>query len=185
VAEHVCPVWIGYLLVSPLRKLFQNPLKILGPYVKEEMKVLDVGCGMGFFSLPLAQLVGPNGKVICVDLQEGMLRSLQKRVNKAGLTDRIEIHLCAQDSLGLDDLREEIDFALAFTVVHEVPDASRLFSEIYRMLKPAAKILVAEPKRRVSRKNFDMEISIAEHNGLQTVERSQISGCFTVLLLKK
>ncbi|MBU1207873.1 MAG: hypothetical protein KKH04_13245 [Proteobacteria bacterium] len=53
-AEHVCPVWVGYLLASPLRKLFQNPKKILEPYVQKDMKVLDVGPGMGFFTLPLS-----------------------------------------------------------------------------------------------------------------------------------
>jgi len=57
-AEKVCPVWVGYLLASPIRKLFQNPPKILSPYVENGMKVLDIGCVMGFFSLPLARMVG-------------------------------------------------------------------------------------------------------------------------------
>ena len=48
-AEHVCPVWVGYLLASPVRKLFDNPEKVLAPYVKEGMTVLDVGSAMGFF----------------------------------------------------------------------------------------------------------------------------------------
>ena len=78
-AEHVCPVWVGYLLASPLRKIFQNPDKILSAYVKEGMKVLDIGCAMGFFSLPMARMVGSGGKVICVDIQPNMLSSLKKR----------------------------------------------------------------------------------------------------------
>ena len=65
--EHVCPVWVGYLLASPVRKLIQNPKKLLSPYVEEGMTVLDAGCAMGFFSLPMARMVGPNGKVICGD----------------------------------------------------------------------------------------------------------------------
>jgi len=56
--HHLCPVWIGYLLASPVRKLSQNPRKILGPYVNEGMTVADIGCAMGFFSLPLAKQSG-------------------------------------------------------------------------------------------------------------------------------
>jgi 2-polyprenyl-3-methyl-5-hydroxy-6-metoxy-1,4-benzoquinol methylase len=76
-AKHVCPVWVGYLLSSPIRKLFQDPDKILGPYIKEGMTVLDFGCAMGFFSLPAARMVGSNGKVICIDIQKGMIEKLE------------------------------------------------------------------------------------------------------------
>jgi len=72
-AERTCPVWVGYLLASPVRKLFENPKKILGEYIKEGMTVLDLGCAMGFFSIPAARMVGPNGKIICVDVQEKMI----------------------------------------------------------------------------------------------------------------
>jgi len=57
-AERICPVWVGYLLASPVRKLFENPKKILGEYIKEGMTVLDLGSAMGFFSIPAARLVG-------------------------------------------------------------------------------------------------------------------------------
>ncbi len=68
-SNRVCPWWLGYLLVSPLRRLFQDPTEIVRPYAGEGMTVLDVGCGMGFFSLPMARLVGDRGRVVCVDLQ--------------------------------------------------------------------------------------------------------------------
>jgi hypothetical protein len=64
----VCPAWLGHFLANPIRKLINPPQTILTPYVRERMTVLDVGCGMGFFNIPLAQMVGTNGKVICVDL---------------------------------------------------------------------------------------------------------------------
>ena len=184
-AEHVCPVWVGYLLASPLRKLLQNPRKIVGPHVEKNMSVLDVGCAMGFFSLPLARLVGADGKVICVDFQEKMLRSLRRRADKAGLGERIETRLCRRDSLGLEDLGGRIDFALAFDVVHEVPDPSGLFREIHKAMKPTARVLVAEPKGWVSAKKFEMSISMAEQNGFERIERPRVSRRFAVLLSKK
>ena len=181
-AEHVCPVWIGYLLASPLRKLFQNPKKILSPHVKEGMKVLDIGCAMGFFSLPLAKMVGSAGKVICVDVQAKMIESLQKRARKAGLSDIMETRVCGQDSLGLDDLHGQIDFALASAVVHEVPDAKKFFAEIHGPLKPTAKFLVVEPKGHVSEDDFAVTIFVAERNGFTVVGKPKVGKSRTVLL---
>jgi len=184
-ADRVCPIWVGYFLSSPVRKLFQNPKKILGPYVKEGMKVLDIGCAMGFFSLPLAEMVGRNGRIICVDIQEKMIKSLEKRAQKARLSDRIETRICHDDSLDLDDLKEEIDFALASAVVHEVPDSSIFFSQICQTIKPTGRFLVAEPKGHVSEKDFEITISVAEQNGFSVIDSPQISRSRAVLLAKK
>lgn len=183
-AERVCPVWVGYLLASPVRKLFQNPKKILAPYVEDGMKVLDIGCAMGFFSLPLAQMIGSNGKVICVDVQEKMIKSLDKRAQKAGLASRIETRICKHNSLGIDDLKEKIDFAFACAIVHEVPDAHTFFSDIYETIKPTGKFFVIEPKGHVSEKDFEITISIAEHNGFNVIDSPQVGRSRTVLLEK-
>jgi ubiquinone/menaquinone biosynthesis C-methylase UbiE len=183
--HHVCPVWVGYLLTSPTRKLFQNPRKILGPYVNEGMKVLDIGCAMGFFSLPLAEMVGPNGKVICVDIQERMIKSLEKRARKAGLSGRIQTLICNEDSLGLENIKEKIDFALAIGVTHEVPDSARFFSEIHKAMKPAGRLLVAEGKSFVSETDFETTVSVAEQSGFIVTDTPRIKRSRAVLLQKK
>jgi ubiquinone/menaquinone biosynthesis C-methylase UbiE len=183
--HHLCPVWIGYLLASPTRKLFQNPRKMLEPYVNESMMVADIGCAMGFFSLPLARMVGPNGRVICVDLQEKMIRSLEKRAQKAGLSGRIQTIICNGDSLGLDGFKEQVDFALACAVVHEVPDSARFFSEIHKAMKPAGRLLVTEPRGRVSELEFERNVSVARHNGFEVTNRPQINRSRAVLLSRK
>ncbi len=64
--EKVCPHWVGYLLLSPTRKLFHPPKKILSPYILKGMQVLDIGCAMGFFSIPIGEMVGSEGKVFCI-----------------------------------------------------------------------------------------------------------------------
>lgn len=183
-AEKVCPIWVGYLLSSPMRKLSQNPKKILGPYIEEGMKVLDIGCAMGFFSLQMARMVGPNGKVICVDVQEKMINVLEKRAWKAGLSNRIETRTCTHNSTGLDDLAEEIDFALVFAVVHEVPDVSGFFSEIYKTIKPTGRLLVVEPKGHVSEQDFEITVSIAEQNGFKVIDSPLISRSHAIVLEK-
>lgn len=184
-AEHVCPVWIGYLLLSPLRKLFQNPNKILSPYVKSGMKVMDVGSAMGFFSLELAKLVGSNGKVICVDMQEKMLDVLKKRAAKVNLLSRIETRLCNQESLGLDDLKENLDFVLAFAMVHEVPDAALFIKEVSCTIKRKGCLLISEPTGHVTEEDFKKTISIAEQNNLKVIERPKIKGGFSALFQKE
>ena len=183
--EKVCPVWVGYLLLSPFRKLGQNPKKILAPYINEGMKTLDFGCAMGFFSLPMARMVGSRGKVICVDVQEKMIKKLKKRANKAGLLNRIETRLCKHDSFSLENFKEEIDFALAFAVVHEVPDAATLFLAINETLKPGGKLLVAEPDGHVSEQDFEITISVSEQNGFKVIDSPKIGRSRTVLLGKK
>lgn len=75
----VCPPWVGYLLVNPVRKLLENPDKIMGRFVREGMVVLEPGCGMGYFTLPLARMVGQKGRVVAVDIEPKMLSMLARR----------------------------------------------------------------------------------------------------------
>jgi ubiquinone/menaquinone biosynthesis C-methylase UbiE len=183
-AERVCPWWVGYLLASPIRRWFEKPEEVLGPHLKSGATALDVGCAMGFFSLPLAELVGPSGRVICVDLQERMIRSLRKRAARAGLSDRIETRVCSTSSLGLRDLEGEVDFALAYAVVHEVPDAAPFLAEIANALAPGGRLLIAEPKGHVSGEALEETVAIAEKAGLSVIDRPDIKRSRTVLLEK-
>lgn len=184
-AHRICPIWIAYFLACPVRKMFQNPEKILGSYVREGMTVADIGCAMGFFSLPLARMVGAEGKVICSDIQENMLKSLERRAEKAGLSDRILTRLCSEDSFNLHDFREQADFAMAFAVVHELPDIRRFFSEISEILKPGAKLLIAEPKGHVSKEEFEVTVSVAEQSGFELAGRPRIAYSHSAFLEKK
>lgn len=184
-AERVCPVWVGYLLASPLRKLFENPSKILAPYVKGGMSVLDVGCAMGFFSIPMARMVGSGGRVVCVDLQEKMLQSLENRARRAKVSKTIETRSCGQESLDLDGLEGQMDFVLASAVVHEVPDASRLFQELYGVMKAGAKLLVSEPRGHVTVEDFAKTTAAAEERGFVIVGRPAVWRSRTVLMERK
>jgi ubiquinone/menaquinone biosynthesis C-methylase UbiE len=140
---------------------------------------------MGFFSIPAAQLVGSEGRVICVDVQQKMLDVLLHRARRADMEERIEVRLCEEGSLGIADLSSQIDFALAFAVVHEVPDASRLFDEIHAALKPGSRVLVAEPRGHVKKSAFAETVAVAEACGLGVVDSPEIWRCHTAVLEKK
>jgi ubiquinone/menaquinone biosynthesis C-methylase UbiE len=181
-AQRVCPWWLGYLLASPVRKLMYDPRTILAPYVKQGMTVLDFGSAMGFFSIPLAQMVGPTGKVICVDMQEKMLARLKKRAQNAGVSAQIETRLCAQDSFGLEPLAGKIDFALLFAVVNEVPAREGLFVALASVLKAGANLLLAEPRGHVSTEDFARTLSVAKQNRFAEAGTPQISRSHAVFL---
>jgi ubiquinone/menaquinone biosynthesis C-methylase UbiE len=143
----------------------ENPKKILGPFVQEGMTVLEPGPAMGFFTLPLARMVGPRGKVVVVEVQQKMLDVLQKRARKKGLVDRIDSRLVRNGDMGLSDLRGQVDFAAAIHVVHEVPDAAAFFKDIFAAIKPGGRLLVIEPKGHVGPEAFEKTLDTAKAAG--------------------
>jgi ubiquinone/menaquinone biosynthesis C-methylase UbiE len=179
---HVCPWWIGYFLLSPLRRTLQNPDRILSPYIREGMTVLEIGPGMGFFSLPLARLVGKSGRVICVDVQERMLNKLNKRAEKSGLLDRITAILTEGNSLHIEKYEGQIDFALAFAVVHEVPDQRQMFDEVYHSMKDGSLLLISEPKAHMTEEDFQTAIEAAHARGFREEASLDIRKNYSVLL---
>ena len=149
--QPTCPWWFLFTFDNPIRKLYQDPEKILAPYISEGDLAADLGCGMGYFSLPLARLVGEDGKVTAVDLQPQMLAGLKRRAHQAGLQDRILLHQCSQDTIGLGG---PVDFVLAFWMVHEVYDSRSFLKQIWKMLRTGGQALIAEPLIHVRKARF-------------------------------
>jgi len=179
--HHVCSWWVAYTFDNPVRKLIHNPHKILGDYIKEGMTVMDVGCGMGYFSIGMAKLVGADGKVIAVDLQQKMLDVMLKRARRSGVADRIIPHRCEADTIGI---RKPVDFILAFWMVHEVSDKNNFFLQLRSILASKRKILIAEPKIHVSADQLDKTIEIAQNTSLRYCHRPEIRFSRTALLQK-
>ena len=180
-AHPVCPPWCCFTFDNIFRRLLQNPNRILRPYIKPGWTVLDVGPGMGYFTIPLAKLVGDKGKVIAADIQHQMLDSLDHRAFKAGVQERIKLRLTKTDSIGLS---ESIDFCLAFWMVHEVPDRGRFLGEIASKLKPDGLMLIAEPRIHVSKEHFAKTLEIAKSAGLAVIDTPKIFLSHTALLKK-
>jgi len=184
-AEHVCPWWMGYFLASPIRGwLMEKPEELLADYVKAGMTVLEPGPGMGFFTLPLAKMVGPRGRVIAVDIQPKMLEALQRRSRKAGFQDRVETRLVQPDRMDLDDLNGKVDLVLAFAVVHETPSAADFFSRMAASLKPGRCLFFAEPKGHVNEGDFEHELEAARAAGLEPVDHPKVRRSHAIVLRK-
>ena len=148
--KSVCPLIMAGVLDSKFRRLFHNPKKILKPYIKREMTALDIGCCPGVFSIEIAKLLESTGKVISVDMQEGMLEIIRKKIKGKSFENTITLHQCTQNSINVS---ENVDFVLMFYMVHEVPSKANLFNEVLPLINKNGLLMIVEPKL-VSEKDF-------------------------------
>jgi ubiquinone/menaquinone biosynthesis C-methylase UbiE len=179
--DHVCPWWLCYTFDNPVRKLVHNPEKMLKKFIREGDTVVDIGCGMGYFSIGMARLVGEKGRVVSVDLQDKMLERVRHRAEQKGLLSRITLHKCTSDKLGIT---VKADFALGFWMVHEVRNKDSFFNEIAAFLKPGAHFLLAEPKIHVKEIYFRKIADIAIKAGLMPCSEEKVGLSRAMLFVK-
>ncbi len=167
----ICPWWLALALDNPIRRIIHNPEKILRMYIDRGQIVLDLGCGSGIFTIVLAKMVGETGKVIAVDVQDEMLQMVRKKAAKEGLETRIITHKSEQNRIGISD---RVDFALAFYMVHEVPNIEAFLNEISALLKRKGRLLIVEPKLHVSASSFKKTVEAAQLAGLKPISQPEI-----------
>jgi ubiquinone/menaquinone biosynthesis C-methylase UbiE len=177
----VCPWWLCFTFDNSLRKLLHHPEAMLSPYVRPGSTVIDIGPGMGYFSIPLARLVGPTGHVIAIDVQGKMLEALARGARRSGVSDRIQTHLASQDSLGN---QPTADFVMAFWMVHEVPNQRTFLTEILGFLKSEGRFLLVEPILHVSKKRFLRTVETAKKVGFIVKDRPKIHLSHSVLFAR-
>jgi ubiquinone/menaquinone biosynthesis C-methylase UbiE len=162
--EPLCPAWLSFTLTNALRRLAHDPVALLGPFLKEGDTAVDVGSGPGFFTVPMARMVGERGLVVAVDIQPKMLDKTRRRAERAGVAGRVRLHLATGNGLGLD---VKADFALAFWMAHEVDDLGRFFAEIRAALKPGGSLLLVEPRGHVTERRFADIVAAALSAGFE------------------
>ena len=180
---YICSWRGGPILAAPIRKLIQNPKRIVGPYLSSGMTAMDIGSGMGFFSIPMSDMVGEKGNVIAVDLQKEMLAGLRDRASTTGC-ENILYQQCDYTSLNIQKWKGSVDFVLVFMMLHEVPDADRLIREIGEALVPGGKLLFAEPVFHVNNKAFQNSRKEIEQSGFTLVTTPRIALCRSAVFQK-
>lgn len=138
-----CPVWLRWLVEidNPFTKTNRAVFIVETLALSEGMTVLDAGCGPGRLTVPLAKGVGPNGRVVALDIQPGMLARARTRTAAAGCTN-VEFVAAA---LGEGKLpADHFDRVVLVTVLGEVPDRAAAFAELFRALKPGGILAVVE-----------------------------------------
>lgn len=180
--HRVCPWWLAWTFDNPLRRFFQEPEKIVSPFVLEGMAVADIGCGMGYFTIPMSRFAGEKGTVLAVDIQEKMLEFTARRAKRAGVGDRVRTIRAAEDDIGI---RQPVDFVLAFWMVHEVKDIPRFFGQLASLLREGGKVLYVEPLFHVREQQFREILGYAKAAGLRVGDTPHIAFSRAAILEKK
>jgi ubiquinone/menaquinone biosynthesis C-methylase UbiE len=138
-----CPVWLRWLveMENPFARVARSTVVVSHLDLEPGMSVLDLGCGPGRLTLPIARAVGPTGQVIAADIQEGMLERVRKKAQAAGLHNI----RCIRAAAGAGELGPmRVDRAVLAAVLGEIPDRPSALREIAAVLKPGAVLSITE-----------------------------------------
>ena len=179
---HLHPLEKARALESPLRTLIQDPRRILRNHIRPGMTVLDLGCGTGYFTLVMAELLEMKGKVIAAEVQKGMLEILERKLRGSEYRRLVQIHNNQESTLGLT---EKVDFVLAFYSLHEMRYLDDILLEMKGILKPEARVWISEQIFHVPGSAFKTMIRKLEHIGLEICERPKLLISRTVIMRPK
>ena len=140
-----CPAWFAWVLDTRWRRLIQPPETILARSGLEEgMSVLEIGCGSGCFTLEAQRIVGKSGCITALDLQEGMLTRLRKKIRKSPTDGGKEIALIRAGADAIPIADAALDLVFMVTVLPEIEDTPQALGEIWRVLRKNGILAVSE-----------------------------------------
>lgn len=179
---HKCPWWIQYMLVSPLRRIVEPSDTLLGSVVQPGMTVLEAGCGFGYVTLAAASKVGPDGRVLAVDMEPRAVERLKKRAERAGMADRIDARACDGRDMGLSAHAGTVDVILVIHTLHEFEDLPGFLGQARELLAPGGRVWVVEPRGHVTEESFRAELAVCLACGFREVRPASFGKHMTVLL---
>jgi len=135
--------------------------------------VSDIGCGIGYFSIPAAGMLDSENKVYALDTSDQMLEEVKKRMSAANISNIVTIKTSEYD-LKLPD--ESVTFALMVNVLHEIEDKAQFITEIRRILKPEGKIAIIEWEKE------NMEIGPPKEDRIGKDETAALLRSFDMIL---
>ena len=145
---------ITFMHDNPLLPIFRNPYKLLKTArLKPSQKVLEIGCGPGFFTIPAAKIVGDEGVIYAIDVHPLAIKRVQKKIHREGIKNVTPILANASDT-GLPD--RSVDLAFLFGLRYIAGGLGNVISEIHRILKPGG--ILSFEKTRGSEKKLIEEV---------------------------
>ena len=175
---HRCPPWFCFTFDNRFRRPIHDAARLFSPFVGEGSTVLDLGAGKGFFTIPLARLVGESGRVVAADVEPKMLQAIEKRGRKAGIAGRITTLLVRPEALAYPPA----DFVLLFWSLHEMVGEEAVLKEIRARLNPGGRVFVAEPKGHIGEAAFEEGVKRCEAAGFAVESRPRVSLSRAVVL---
>lgn len=129
-------------LNNPKRKEMlpvNETLSVIG--LKTGDKFADIGCGIGYFSIPAAEVIGSKGTVYALDVKKEMIEELDKKIEENKL-ENIRTVITDEYDFKLED--NSVSYAFMCTVLHEIEDRIKFINETKRILVDGGKIAVVE-----------------------------------------
>jgi ubiquinone/menaquinone biosynthesis C-methylase UbiE len=176
------PVQVLFKIMAPvmesrLRRRFFDPVKALkAAGIQSGQKVLEIGCGTGFFTIPAAELVGDGGHLYAVDVHPLAIEQVARKVQDAGLTN---VELIKADALATGLASDRMDLILLFGVIPSPTlPLDRLLPEMHRLLKPEGVLAVwtAFPWRLpASLTQAGLFVYVGKANGVHRLRRERLA----------
>lgn len=164
-------------LDNPRRREMLPPEEILGLFnVKPGEVMADIGCGIGYFTLPAARLLGPEGKVYALDISTIMLAEVIIKQRQEGATN-IETIQTGEYDLKLTP--ESVNIGFMCNVLHEIEEQDRFLKEIHRILKSKGRLLIIEWQKQPGTWGPPVEERIAEQDMVGRLEKNGFANITT------
>jgi len=166
---HKFPVERRAALIDPDRSRVLGPDKIISLLpIEPDHVVMDVGCGNGFFSFPLAGYL-EQGRLYAVDMQDGMLQDIRDRVAAENIGN-IEVVLSRESDIPLP--KSGLNGVFSAFMFHETQDQAGFLRLLKRLLKPGGWLAVLEWHKREMESGPPVSERIAEEECLRLLEEA-------------
>jgi SAM-dependent methyltransferase len=168
-----CPAWLAWLVEidNPFFASTRASTIIAHLDLKPGMRALDIGCGPGRLTIPMARKVGPGGRVVALDIQAAMLRRAKAKAERA-MVANIDFHEVSIVNNGLH--LGSFDRAVLAAVLGEIPDQETALREIFDALKPGGVLAITEVIADPHFQRRDRVLALASRTGF--CERKRIGG---------
>jgi len=141
-SSRACPYSWRWMLDNLPRRVVHPLRRMVDSFrVGRGHTVLEVGPGPGYFTVEVARRVGPEGRLVCVDIQPEMIGALRRRLLRKGVANALPM---VGNALDLPLAEGSVDRAFLVTVLGEVPDRAKTLAELRRVLKPDGILSITE-----------------------------------------
>jgi len=154
---------------------FIDPLAVIAQMnLKQGEAIADFGCGTGYFSIPLAQKIGEEGKVYSLDVVPEKLEAVESQAKTLGLTNLIVQRVNLENKEGSKLKAESIDWVIMKDVLFQNNEKNNMLEEAKRVLKPGGKVLLVEWKTEDTAIGPDQEIRISKEKALELINKCEL-----------
>ena len=154
---------------------FIDPLAVIAQMnLKQGEAIADFGCGTGYFSIPLAQKIGEEGKVYSLDVVPEKLEAVESQAKTLGLTNLIVQRVNLENKEGSKLKAESIDWVIMKDVLFQNKEKNNMLEEAKRVLKPGGKVLLVEWKTEDTAIGPDQEIRISKEKALELINKCEL-----------